>query len=185
MSDYDDYFDSIDEEALAQLRELETQHTATSPSRNAAVASSSKKAASSEDDSDLFEFSLNNDELAELEEAAVRQQNSPSKASTSNGLSTSIPTSRQMNLHGERVMDQPAPKQPQQRPAFGQKLRKTKVWDCTAFAKTGWKNTKPQKNGKGKAKAVEDPDEEEYVDVEGLVTPFMPRKLSSPSLSDN
>jgi ATP-dependent DNA helicase MPH1 len=181
MSDYDDYFDSIDEEALVQLRELEAQHTATSP-RNAAVASSSKKAASSEDESDLFEFSLNNDELAELEEAAVRQQNSPSKASTSNGLPT---TSRQMNLHGERVMDQPAPKQPQQRPAFGQRLRKTKVWDCTAFAKTGWKNTKPQKSGKGKAKAVEDPDEEEYVNVEGLVTPFMPRKLSIPLLIYN
>jgi hypothetical protein len=182
MSDYDDYFDSIDEEALAQLRELETQH---SPSRNAVVASSSKKAASSEDDSDLFEFSLDNDELAQLEEAAVRQQNSPAKASTLNGLRTNIPSSRQMNLHGERVEDQPAPKQPQQRPAFGQKLRKTKVWDCTTFAKTGWKNTKPQKKGKGKAKAVEDLDEEECVDVEGLATPFMPRKLSSPSLIDN
>ena len=60
---------------------------------------------------------------------------------------------------------QPAPKRSQ----FGQQAPKTKVWDRTAFAKTGWK--KAANNGKGKAKAsfgFDDDDEkgEGFVDEE-------------------
>lgn len=179
MSDYDEYFDSIDEEALAQLRELEESHEAPGPSKAPARASMSKRPAASEDDSELFEFSLDNAELAQLEEAAIKQHNSPAKASSTTAFSRVTSNPRQLNLRGEYVEEQPAQRQPQSRPAFGQRLNKTKVWDSTAFAKTGWKSTKPPKNAKGKGKATmeQDMDEEEYVDLDGLATPFMPRKL--------
>jgi hypothetical protein len=63
---------------------------------------------------------------------------------------------------------------------FGKKSAKTKTWDRTAFAKTGWK--KPQK-GKGKAKGAsfgddcdhdhEEEGEEEEVEFAQFPAPFM------------
>lgn len=61
--------------------------------------------------------------------------------------------------------------------AFGQQAPKTKVWDRTAFAKTGWK--KGPKGDKGKGKAVDDGerddwDEEEPEEFEQFPAPFVP-----------
>jgi ATP-dependent DNA helicase MPH1 len=52
-----------------------------------------------------------------------------------------------------------APKRSQ----FGQQAPKTKVWDRTAFAKSGWRKPAPSK-GKGKASFGYDEEEEEFSD---------------------
>lgn len=46
--------------------------------------------------------------------------------------------------------------------AFAQQAPKTKVWDRTAFAKTGWR--KGPKGGKGKGKAVDDREQDSWDD---------------------
>lgn len=195
MSDYDEYFDTLDEKALEELREFEAIRASASPSKpNAtpvastsnAVTSTSRVAATPSDDSDLFEFSLDNNELARIEEAAIQKQTILPAAFTTKFKAPvgTISSARQTNLNGGLVLEQSPPRKHQPHPTFGQKSNKTKVWDHTAFSKTGWKSTKPAKKGKikGKARAkakAEDSDaeenEEEYVDLEGLPTPFMPR----------
>ncbi|KAF5377463.1 hypothetical protein D9615_005173 [Tricholomella constricta] len=59
---------------------------------------------------------------------------------------------------------------------FGQQAPKTKVWDQTAFAKTGLKSGK----AKGKAKALYDDEElqEEEVEFEQFPAPFVPGMFS-------
>lgn len=60
---------------------------------------------------------------------------------------------------------------------FGKPARKTKEWDRTAFAKSGWKKPK----GKGKAGDGEDgEEEEEEVEFEQFPAPFVTRALSFP-----
>ncbi|KDQ63860.1 hypothetical protein JAAARDRAFT_696340 [Jaapia argillacea MUCL 33604] len=66
---------------------------------------------------------------------------------------------------------------------FGHHARKTKVWDHTEFAKTGWKkSTGKSVKGKGKGKGKASPDdgiddadeEEEEVEFEQFPAPFVP-----------
>ena len=59
--------------------------------------------------------------------------------------------------------------------AFGQQAPKTKVWDQTAFAKTGWRKG-PKGNGKGKAfddREQDDWDDEEPEEFEQFPAPFV------------
>lgn len=60
---------------------------------------------------------------------------------------------------------------------FGKPSRKTKEWDRTAFAKSGWK--KPKDKGKGKAIGDEEEEvgEEEEVEFEQFPAPFVSSKL--------
>ena len=62
---------------------------------------------------------------------------------------------------------------------FGKKAAKTKTWDRTAFAKTGWKSTKEKGKGKGRSfDEDEDGDEDEELDLEfaQFPAPFVSRK---------
>lgn len=60
------------------------------------------------------------------------------------------------------------------RGGFGGPQRKTKYWDHTTFAKSGWKKTRDSK-GKGKAKKpVKDEDDEDDENMESLPMPFIP-----------
>jgi ATP-dependent DNA helicase MPH1 len=180
MSDYDEYFNSLDDAALAEVNALEAAHNAqqhNSPNRTESTKDASKAQSLSDTESE-FEFeevSMNIEDMKRLEEAAsnrVKQLGPPRWIAPVTNMSTA----RQTNLFGEVLDKQPQSQQTQHRPAFGQKLRKTKVWDQSAFARTGWRSTKPSKGGKGKGKAVDKDEigEEEYVDLEGL-QPFMPR----------
>ncbi|PVG04747.1 P-loop containing nucleoside triphosphate hydrolase protein [Serendipita vermifera] len=179
MSDYDEYFDSLDDDALAEVNALEASHTArqqTSTNRTESTKDASNALILSDTESELEfeEVSMNIEDMKQLEEAAskrVKQLGPPRWIAPVHNLSTS----RQTNLFGEVLDNQPQPQPSQHRPTFGQKLRKTKVWDKTAFAKTGWRSTKPPKGRKGKGKAGDDEmNEDEYVDLEGLPEPFMP-----------
>ncbi|CDO72427.1 hypothetical protein BN946_scf184977.g127 [Trametes cinnabarina] len=92
--------------------------------------------------------------------------------------------SKQLNLFGDvAVENEPAKlphstRQPFQRsrsrqmPLAGQ-AKKTKQWDRTAYAKTGWR--KPKKNpDKGKGRASDDEHEEEHIEFEQFPAPQIP-----------
>lgn len=181
MSDYDEYFDSIDDDILEDLNVLESNYDAKgftskpSTSKQPAKSASNRPVTPHTDTDYTFdEISVDTEELKQLEDAALKQaQAAPSRriepvANMSN--------SRQINLHGDVLPPQSPQRQVQHRPAFGQKLQKTKTWDQTAFAKTGWKSTKPPKAKRTKSKSTGDgiEEEEDYVDLEGLAKPFMP-----------
>jgi ATP-dependent DNA helicase MPH1 len=177
MSDYDEYFDTIDDGVLAQVDALEAiGELGRSPNKPPAASTkkSSKSASIStpgDSDSALFDLTLDVNEMEKLEEAAARRLNAQPGPSRQGA-------SRQIDLHGRPLPPQSPEKQVQHRPVFGQKMRKTKVWDQTAFAKTGWRSTKPVKSKKGKGKAVADDegdDDEECVDLHDVPAPFMPR----------
>jgi ATP-dependent DNA helicase MPH1 len=175
MSDYDEYFDKIDDDVLAQVDALEAiGNLGQSPNKPSAIFTKkpSKSASIStpgDSDSAFFDLTLDGDDMEELEEAAVRQLNAQPGPSRQGA-------SRQIDLHGNTLPPQSPRKQLQHRPVFGQKMKKTKVWDQTAFAKTGWRSTKPVKGRKGKGKADEDDGDEECVDLDDVPAPFMPRE---------
>lgn len=56
---------------------------------------------------------------------------------------------------------------------FGGRSRKTKQWDQTAFAKTGWKKSKSKGKGKGKVSFGEDMSDVEEVEFEQFPAPFV------------
>ena len=177
MSDYDEYFDKFDEDVLAQVDALDAIGNIGQSSNKPSATSTKKHSKSAsistpgDSDSALFDLTLDGDDMEELEEAAVRRLNArpgPSRQGAS----------RQIDLHGNTLPLQSPQKQVQHRPVFGQKMKKTKVWDQTAFAKTGWRSTKPVKSKKGKGKAAaedEDDGDEECVDLDDVPAPFMPR----------
>jgi ATP-dependent DNA helicase MPH1 len=177
MSDYDEYFDTIDDDVLAQVDALDTTGNFGQPPNKPSATSTKKpsKSASNgtpgDSDSAFFDLTLDGDDMKELEEAAVRRLNAQPGPSRQGG-------SRQIDLHGKTLPPQSPQKPVQHRPVFGQKMKKTKVWDQTAFAKTGWKSTKPIKGKKGKGKAAADDEndgDEECVDLDDVPAPFMPR----------
>ncbi|CAG8645682.1 10842_t:CDS:2, partial [Acaulospora colombiana] len=188
MSEYDEYFDSLDDEVLAEVNALEATHnerqqSATNRTESTKDAPKALILSDTESELEFEEVSMNVEDMKRLEEAAskrIKQIGSSKWIAPAHNMATS----RQTNLFGEVLDNQPQSQQTQHRPAFGQKLRKTKVWDKTAFAKTGWRSTKPPKGRKGKGKAVdEEMGEEEYVDLEGLPEPFMPLSGSCISLT--
>lgn len=92
------------------------------------------------------------------------------------------PLTRQTTLDGGVIQ------QPQAGPSglaagsshpFGRRASKTKYWDQTAFAKTGWKSTKGGK-GKGKGKQYSDDEEEgeEEIEFAQFPAPFITRELA-------
>ncbi|KAJ7783523.1 hypothetical protein DFH07DRAFT_726924 [Mycena maculata] len=100
---------------------------------------------------------------------------------------TTSRTTLQTTLYGE-VLPPPPPKVPRTqiqrtkstpRNPFGQQAPKTKKWDHTEFAKSGWKGVKSR--GKGKTVNDEDEEEQEAVEFEQFPAPFMPR-IPSPSM---
>lgn len=189
MSEYDDYFDSIDDDILEDLNALETSHqtnsaTSKPSSTKKPVKGAPKKPETPHTDTDsaFDDFSFDTEELKRVEDAAMKQANAQAGPSRWIEPVGNTNTSKQINLHGNFVRSQSPQRQVQHRPAFGQKLQKTKVWDQTAFAKTGWKSTKPPKDRRSRSKNKSSGDnaleeDEDYVDLEGLPEPFMPCKF--------
>jgi ATP-dependent DNA helicase MPH1 len=61
--------------------------------------------------------------------------------------------------------------------SFGGPQRKTKHWDHTAFAKSGWKFTKSK--GKGKSRDADEEEDDEEEESRQLPAPFVPGECSS------
>ncbi|KAI0639199.1 hypothetical protein C8Q77DRAFT_45651 [Trametes polyzona] len=132
-------------------------------------------------------------ELAKIDQICEREYNKMMPGgvqpvagpSRSNGLVRRPSKGAQLTLFGNLAseVDQarppaPQPKQPFQRtrsrqmPLAGQ-ARKTKKWDRTAYAKTGWRKPKPQPD-KGKGRASDDEPEDEPVEFEQFPAPEVP-----------
>jgi len=178
MSDYDEYFDTIDEGILAQVDELDAAGTtaqSSNISRPAVPTRESSKSVSiatnGEEDTALHDLTLDMSDMDELEEAAAQQLRSRAGPGPSAQRAY-----MQTKLQGGKLPPQSPQRQPQRRPPFGQKSKKTKVWDQTAFAKTGWKSTKTSKSKKGKGRAGDDENDEECVDLDDVPAPYMPRR---------
>ncbi|KAI0662624.1 hypothetical protein C8Q70DRAFT_1128612 [Cubamyces menziesii] len=125
-------------------------------------------------------------------QASAQPVAGPSKP---NGLARRSSKGAQLNLFGEVATEREPPKGPaqstrqpfqrtrsRQMPLPGQ-ARKTKKWDRTAYAKTGWRKPKPNPD-KGKGRASDEEDEEETVEFEQFPAPEVPSmKLSADRLA--
>ncbi|GLB36402.1 hypothetical protein LshimejAT787_0306900 [Lyophyllum shimeji] len=143
------------------------------PSRNAAPLA--------KDDS-FYDLTLDIDEseLQKLDDFVKDAYNG--KAPPVAGPSKSTSATHQTTLFGDVLP--PSSSTPSARPQmqrsksaprnpFGQQSRKTKVWDHTAFAKTGLKSGKSKSKGKGRALYEDEEEEEEEVEFEQFPAPFV------------
>ncbi|KAL0950881.1 hypothetical protein HGRIS_007640 [Hohenbuehelia grisea] len=178
----DGYFedDSFDQAALDQIAAIEA----------AALASSSKPPPTREpsrvESDDEYDVSWNANE-ADLENIykimdGVEVGNVPPQPEPRRPFSRapSSRATRQTNLFGEVIPDDPVPSKPKSQQLqrarsssnnpFGQQAQKTKKWDHTAFAKSGTRKSK----GKGKQFSQEDYEgDEEEVEFEQFPAPFV------------
>lgn len=170
----DGYFqDDFDPEFLTEVDAIEATYTEksgnTAPSPRRRPLPLAKA-----DTSDSFDFTFDIDESDLQQIDAYVNDVYRSAAGPSNITRTTSKNTVQTTLFGGIVRNNTASnatasssaqrslaKQPSlKRSQFGQQAPKTKEWDRTAFAKSGWK--KPTKGkGKGKAKANFDDDDEE------------------------
>lgn len=106
--------------------------------------------------------------------------------SNANGLIRRPSKGAQLNLFGEVAQETEAASRPgdtnrrtfqrtrstlRQMPLPGQ-AKRTKQWDRTAYAKTGWR--KPKETDKGKGRASDGEDEEEHIEFEQFPAPQIP-----------
>jgi ATP-dependent DNA helicase MPH1 len=171
-----DYFDdeNISPEVFEELDAIEAAYFSPSklpPPRRLQSVSSHQSS------SDGFGFDIDESELARLDKFIEDEYNAksvPAPGRTNIGLGA---PSMQTNLFGEVIPSSSTSKsqkvappkrlertQPTSRNPFGQQARKTKVWDHTEYAKTGFKRTKSK--GKEKQKGVFTDDHEEYDEPE-------------------
>lgn len=80
----------------------------------------------------------------------------PQEASSSKTKSTAAPLARTRTMQRSSSKKNP----------FGQQAPKTKTWDRTAFAKTGWRKSAKTAKGKGKEKTRASLDEEDEGEVD-------------------
>lgn len=184
----DDYFN--DELDSAFIRALDViEHSGPPKPADATAPVSPSKLARV--DSDGFDLSFNFDE-AELQRAefeAYRGNLAPKAGPSKSGPRSPLKDTRQTTLFGDTLPNAPAKVGQQKAPMrrtnsaprnpFGKKANKTKKWDQTAFAKSGWK--KPTAKGKEKANAFgqedemdRDDDDEEPVEFEQFPSPTTP-----------
>ncbi|KAJ3508308.1 hypothetical protein NLJ89_g5829 [Agrocybe chaxingu] len=184
----DDYFDGIDDfdaSALQQINAIEAAHY--SPAKRAVQSETPpaspplKRPAALNKEPSLYDISFDVDEseLAKLDtfiedayKDKVRPVAGPSKFSRASSSST-----LQTTLFGEVIQPTASSSKPRSqiqrsksstRNLFGQQARKTKVWDQTAFSKTGKQG---KSRGKGKANADGDESGEEAVEFEQFPAP--------------
>ncbi|KAG6845650.1 hypothetical protein H0H87_005857 [Tephrocybe sp. NHM501043] len=177
----DGYFegDDFDDAAFDELDAIEAA-ALNSPTRSEPpIFSTSPTAPVSETDS-FYDLTLDIDEselqkIDELVNNAFKEK-APSAARPS--LSKTGSATHQTTLFGDMLPPSAATggrrlqrTKSVSRNSFGQQARKTKVWDHTAFAKTGLKSGKSK--GKGKAAYDEDGQEEEEVEFEQFPAPFV------------
>lgn len=159
MSDYDDFFDAeIDESFLNEVNALDSNVAATN------LKTTSKPSPTRRNSDHEFDDDFSFPSEVELVAAAAERR-----------FNQGTSRSRQTTLTGSVLPYSPVKEKPQANTPFGQKARKTKIWDKTAFAKTGWRSTKAKdKKGKGKASAADNEDGEMEVQIDDLSAPFMP-----------
>jgi ATP-dependent DNA helicase MPH1 len=148
-------------------------------------------------DSDNYDVSgaFNDDDLLEFDVAASAAYNRSTSTSSAVQSTRSLGRTRskprlQLDLFGNSVTANTSSSRALASPAvhrggggqrggnsFGGPQRKTKYWDHTALAKSGWKFTKSKGKGKGKSRDEGEEDEEDEGEDGGrqLAAPFVPR----------
>ena len=193
MSDSSYFDDTFDSEFFDQVDALETEkkldarvsaldiRPPTPPKSfgNANDASSARARAPSHRKSDSFGEVLDLDDLDETDNALARRISRPSNPPAkfvrvaSKTLQTTLRSAVLPEPHTERGATC------RTRPTGGP-TPKVKTWDKTAFAKSGWRATKPsaKTNAKGKGRANVDEEEEGGEEVLLLDTPDIPECIS-------
>ncbi len=198
----DGYFDDeLDSAFLQAVDAIEAAHTSPQPKRPLAVPRSLPSEVIHVDDSyDFDSFDVDDDGFAMIDQicndALSKDKQYTAPPRNSNGISSS---SRPTKATVQTTLFGGVAKQPTQGGSSGAssskstlqrrtsssnnvftgRLQKTKKWDHTAFAKTGWKKAKSAKE-KGKATSFqdwdageEDDDDEEPVEFEQFPAPFI------------
>lgn len=183
----DGYFDGdddFDDAAFQQLDAIEA--AALSPRKDPIRPSTDPKPLGKEDSFvDDLSFDISETELAKLDnfvEDAISGRAQP--VAGPSRLSGKLQTT----LFGDILPQAPPASKPRStfertkstnRNPFGQQAPKTKLWDQTAFAKSGVK--RGGNKGKGKAKATQDVEEgeEEVIEFEQFPAPFISRAYRS------
>lgn len=181
----DGYFgsDDFDPSLLNEIDAIEALHTQPAYTNYARPVTTRAPPLARQDTSDFFDdsFSIDDAELQILDNFI--EDSYSGKAAPVAGPSTVSRTGSkgtvQTTLFGDILQPSPSSskvsrtssssrtlsKQPSvKKSPFGQQAPKTKTWDRTEFAKSGWKK---QAKGKGKAKADDDEEEDEVHDEEG------------------
>lgn len=183
MSESSYFDDTLDSEFLDEVDALETgqQPTARDSALDIGQGISSKDFGTTDDASsartrvrpshqnyEAFEEAFDLDDLDEIDNGLVREVSGPSN--TQAILARTASKTFQTTLWGGRVPDSPTKSgttnhtQPSK-----ERMRKTKTWDKTAFARSGWKATRPPAKAeakiKGKGRANVDDEEEEGEEV--------------------
>ncbi|KAI6005074.1 hypothetical protein F5J12DRAFT_921301 [Pisolithus orientalis] len=189
----DDYYfnDELDSGVLQQLDVIEAAHRADAkpppkPNPQSWCPASAKQPRGLEADDSYVDLSLELDatELQRLD-SFVNDAYRGKPAAVAGPTSSSKPSSQRLSLQTTLFGDvlQPTPStsrakdvartstKPNSRNIAGGPAPKTKMWDHTAFAKSGWKKPKPSK-GKGVADP-HDSQEEEEIEFEQFPAPFV------------
>jgi len=165
MSDGPYFDDTLDSEFLDQVDALETKqrpstrvsaltmssHTSSQSLGTTINASSTCVRAPSRQNSDSYEEVFDLDDLEEIDDAMARGIPEPSNPQAN--LAPTASKTHQTTLWGgsapESLTKSGATSRAQ---PTGERMRKLKTWDKTAFAKSGWKATRSSSKGDAKAK---------------------------------
>lgn len=186
MMNSDDYFDDdLDSGVLDQLDIIEAAHRPQSkrPSPQRPKPPKQPRALEADDSFVDLTLDLNESELQRIDAFVNDAYQGKAKLGPRPGNVPSRPfpsqASLQTTLFGDILPPTPstskttqAARSPVKRNPFGQQAPKTKQWDHTAFAKSGWKKPKSSKE-KGNADHEVD-GEEEAVEFEQFPAPFIP-----------
>lgn len=174
----DDYFDGdMDSAFLQQVDELEAAHTQKqqAPSRTLSAPGPSHQVIELDDSDEFDVFDIGEADIKAFDLTCSNVPSSSRPISNNTRLSRhSSMGTVQTTLFGGIVAQKPVSNtsnklssstlstRPPNSDRDRQRPKKTKQWDHTAFAKTGWKNPKPK--GKGKQKGFENEEQEENED---------------------
>lgn len=150
-----------------------TSNSLASSSGSASSSSRAKDGTSYETSFDVDDMEIDDEIMASLAEIEAAYNENPKEW-------------KPPALTHQTTLDGGVLKQPQAGPSgqsagsshpFGRRASKTKYWDQTAFAKTGWKSTKGGK-GKGKGRQYSDDEEEDEEEIEfaQFPAPFITRQ---------
>lgn len=199
MSDSSYFEDALDSEFLDLVDALETkQQPATRVSAHDMGPSTSSKSfdttnsasstrtrvPQSHQNSDPYGEVFDLDDLEEIDNTMVYGIPEPSKPPVA--LARAASKTLQTTLRGGRVPKSPMKSgAPSRAQPTGERMRKTKTWDRTAFAKSGWKAIRPtakpdaKTKGKGRANFNEEEGGDEVLLLED--SPDIPEYTSSKS----
>ncbi|KAG5639302.1 hypothetical protein H0H81_004504 [Sphagnurus paluster] len=185
----DGYFDGddLDDAMFEELDAIEAAAMASPPRAQAQAPKpvpTAKPLSRGEDSFYDLTFDIDENELAKLDVFVKDAYDGKAQpVAGPSGLNRTKSAIYQTTLFGEKLPQSSSNTQPRAqiqrtkstpRNPFGQRARKTKVWDQTAFAKTGLKSGKSKGKGKGKASYDDDDEEQEEIEFEQFPAPFVP-----------